>query len=328
MGNLLGEQQKEDNLSCLRLFNTSCQTSLLPESESILVYTALFIVSLMTVLLNMLVLISISHFKQLHTPTNVLIFSLALADLLVGVEMIPFYLIATPHPCWYLGQLTCTLVPYTSCIFLWVSLWNLVLISIDRYIAVCEPLLYSSKITTRRSILFTSLCWVCSFIQNCWFFSDHLGNPHTYNSCTGQCVTILIRYAEMIDLFVTFIIPCIIIIVLYIKIFVVAISQARSIQSTAVCLDFALQKTRKSERKAAKTLSIIITVYFLCIAPYYFFFNFVDVSMALFLIMLAQMNSFLNPLIYAFFYPWFKISTKYIITLKILEPSSSELSLM
>ncbi|XP_046900189.1 trace amine-associated receptor 7c-like [Hypomesus transpacificus] len=282
---LPGEEEIQDFLSCQ--LNTSCLTQVRSRNESALVYTALSFVSVLTVLLNMLVLISISHFRQLHTPTNVLIFSLALTDLLVGAQMIPMEMITRSNPCWYLGRLMCALVPYSSGVFSVFSIWNLALISVDRYIAVCEPLLYPSRVTMRRIILCCFLNWICSMI---------------YCGC--------------------------IIIILYMIIFTVAISQARNIKSNSVSIESDLMKTSKSERKAAKTLSIVIVVYLLCFAPYFCSPFFADWSSLIAMIWIAQMNSCLNPLIYAFFYPWFKKSVKCIITLKILQPFSSELNLM
>ncbi|XP_023998618.2 trace amine-associated receptor 5-like [Salvelinus sp. IW2-2015] len=105
-----------------------------------------------TVFLNLLVIISISHFKQLHTPTNLLILSLAVSDLLVGLIVIPVVTIAIMEPCWGFGEYFCAFHFYITFLCSSLSLGNLVLISIDRYVAVCDPLLYHSKITITRII--------------------------------------------------------------------------------------------------------------------------------------------------------------------------------
>uniref|UniRef100_A0A3Q3KJU8 G-protein coupled receptors family 1 profile domain-containing protein n=1 Tax=Mastacembelus armatus TaxID=205130 RepID=A0A3Q3KJU8_9TELE len=59
------------------------------------------------------------------------------------------------------------------------------------------------------------------------------------------------------------------------------------------------------------TLGVVVVVFLICLCPYYFVTltgqdNLLHASSAAFVICLFYFNSCLNPLIYAFFYPWFR----------------------
>ncbi|XP_008303139.1 trace amine-associated receptor 13c-like [Stegastes partitus] len=314
-----------------QLINTSCKKPAFPQTEDLILYVAMFLISLVTVVLNLLVIISVSHFRQLHTPTNILLLSLAVSDLLVGFLLTPIE-IKRKTACWFVGDIMCSLHGYLSCNIVIVSIGNMVLISADRYVAICDPLHYPTKFTVTRVKVCVCLCWLYSILYSGLIVLDDLMHPGKYNSCYGECVIVITFIAGVIDLAFTFLLPVSVIIILYMSVFVVAVSQARAMRShvTAVTLQVSASLTaKKSELKAARTLGILVIVYLMCFCPFYCVLLAGDsTSSASFIAFVFYFNSCLNPMIYALFYPWFRKAVKLIVTLQILQPGSCEANIL
>ncbi|KAK2840301.1 hypothetical protein Q5P01_014041 [Channa striata] len=318
----------ETELCFPHLPNSSCRIVIQSYSASLLTYVLLSSISLLTVTLNLLVIISISHFKQLHTPTNVLLLSLAVSDFFIGILML--FQIMLIDGCWFLGDLMCTVYRVLDNIITSASIGNMVLISIDRYLAICFPLHYPSKVTEKRVKFIVCVCWTCSVLSNSLLLKDNLENPGKYNSCYGDCVLVIDYIAGRVDLFLSFIGPVTVIIALYMRVFVEAVSQARAMRShIASDTSQGPVTAKKSEMKAARTLGVVIVIFLICLCPYFCVTltgqdTLLSTSSSAFVICLFYFNSCLNPVIYAFFYSWFRKSNKLIVTLKIMQPDSCE----
>uniref|UniRef100_A0AAQ4P4W9 G-protein coupled receptors family 1 profile domain-containing protein n=1 Tax=Gasterosteus aculeatus aculeatus TaxID=481459 RepID=A0AAQ4P4W9_GASAC len=304
-----------------QLLNTSCRKPGRHAAEAVFLYVLLSCMSLLTVILNLLVIISISHFRQLHSPTNLLLLSLAVSDLLVGLLLMPAQILLLGG-CWILGSMMCGLFYYASFILTSASVGNMVLISIDRYVAICDPMCYPTKVTHKRVQVCICLCWFSSVFYNGVILIEFLKLPDSFNSCYGECVVVIDFITGAVDVWMTFVGPVSVIVVLYMRVFVAAASQARAVRShvAAVSVQGSLGVTAKrSERKAARTLGVVVVAFVICFCPY-FYPSFASKAMStsmvfsIFGVWLLYCNSCLNPVVYAFFYPWFRRSIKRIVT--------------
>ncbi|XP_072306235.1 trace amine-associated receptor 1-like [Eucyclogobius newberryi] len=263
---------------------------------------------------NLLVIMAIIYFQQLHTPSNCLVLSLAVSDLLVGAVVLPFSTVLFVNPCWYV-QL-CKMRATIDIMLSISSILNLCFISIDRYFAVCQPLSYRTKITFNTVGIMILITWtgaaLCGIIittrgeargkseRRCAFFQN--SSLNLIGAITGLYIPILIMFP------------------IYTKILLVAWRQARSIQSTSSGVTVS-----RMEKKATRTLAIVVGVFFLCWAPFLISMTclpFIDytVSDSVFEAFkwFAWTNSGLNPFIYAFFYSWFRSAFRIILSGKIL----------
>ncbi|KAM9709752.1 trace amine-associated receptor 13c-like isoform 3-T3 [Menidia menidia] len=114
---------------CFPQLNTSCRTLQRPQSEVIMTLVALSSISLVTAILNLLVIISISHFRQLQTPTNLLLLSLSVSDFLVSLILI--FQMMLMDSCMFLSEIICHLYEYLAYIVTSASIGTMTLVLKD-----------------------------------------------------------------------------------------------------------------------------------------------------------------------------------------------------
>ncbi|XP_028654838.2 trace amine-associated receptor 1-like [Erpetoichthys calabaricus] len=329
---------------CYPSVNNSCRRQVLPLQNHILAYTVLWATVIFTVFGNLLVIITIAHFKQLHTPTNSLVLSLAVTDLLLGGFVMPPRTVQLVESCWYLGDAFCKCYLSTVIMLCTASILHLSFISIDRYFAICYPLQYQVKITVSVTVNLILFSWILSAVLGYGIVYPELNlkvieEVYYQNvKCVGSCVLMQNEASSLVSSLFTFYLPGFVMICIYLKIFSVARIQARSITDTVLQNQSAEEKrnaaSRTRERKAAKTLAIVMGVFIVCWAPF-FLCNIINPVLnhpapeilIRALVFFGYMNSTFNPLVYGFFYSWFRKALKLIANGKIFHNDSSRIKL-
>ncbi|XP_058249124.1 trace amine-associated receptor 13c-like [Hemibagrus wyckioides] len=309
----------------------SCPERSVSPAVYILLYVCSAAVVLLTVCGNLLVIISVLHFKQLHTPTNTLVLSLAVSDFFVGAFVMPSMLIWTIESCWIFGRYFCTIFWSTSSFLIIISVYNITLIAVDRYLALSNPFLYMNRVSVRITcvVIVFDWCVMGIYILSFMYFNGYFTISVL---CPGECLIIVNEVWAVIDLIVSFIFPLSVIIILYSQVFVIAKKHATAIRDLNNHTRPKTQKitshSMKSERKAAKVLGILVSVFLMCLLPYFIYsllgdFNELQTETIQKVIIILYLNSTINPVIYALFYPWFRRCIKLTITLQIFQTDSA-----
>ncbi|XP_058248426.1 trace amine-associated receptor 13c-like [Hemibagrus wyckioides] len=314
----------------------SCPERSVSPAVYILLYVCSAAVVLLTVCGNLLVIISVLHFKQLHTPTNMLVLSLAVSDFIIGAFLMPLVFIWSIESCWIFGRVFCISFLLTGGLLMNISNYNIALIAVDRYVALSKPFLYTNTIS-RRSMCIVVYCnWCISLAYNTalYYFTGILTG---FLMCPGECLLILNEVWSVIDLVYSFIFPLSVIIILYTLVFVIAKKHVTAIRELNNHTRPKTQKitshSMKSERKAAKVLGILVSVFLLCLLPYFIYSLLGDVVELQLetiqkVLIIACLNSTINPVIYALFYPWFRRCVKLMISLQIFQTDSALINVL
>ncbi|XP_029466531.1 histamine H3 receptor-like [Rhinatrema bivittatum] len=132
---------------------------------SALLAVLMALVVLATVLGNALVILAFAVDRSLRTKGNFFFLNLAIADFLVGGFCIPLYIPYVLTGQWKLGKGLCKLWLVMDYLLCTASVFNIVLISYDRFISVTKAVTYRAQNgMTRNAVLKMVIVWVAAFL--------------------------------------------------------------------------------------------------------------------------------------------------------------------
>ena len=213
-----------------------------PESVAVKVLRAIPMLMIMlgAILGNILVITSVLKFRRLRAKANAFICSLAFADLLVALFVMPFNFSQELLKKWVFGEILCDIYNSNDVLFSTASLLHLGAISIDRYIAILDPFHYEEKVTRLTIGIMLSIVWglsaMISYIPitvTQVYIKDGRAHAHACDPTSGQCLCEFVvnpLYA-VISSMVSFWVPAIIMIFAYVKIFKAARRQEKQIHA-------------------------------------------------------------------------------------------------
>ncbi|XP_070539719.1 5-hydroxytryptamine receptor 4-like [Ptychodera flava] len=319
-------------------------------AERIVIGFILSLIILTTIVGNILVCTSIIIFPSLRTLTNYFVFSLAIADVLVACLVMAISTIYIVTETWMYGDTFCLVFISFDIAFCTASIMHLSCIAYDRYSAICNPFQYPIKMTSRRVAVMLAACWVVpmliSFIPillgwNTLGIENVIAEVKQHTG-PNSCVFLVNRPYAAVASTIAFYIPCILMASAYLFIFRAARKQAAQIKSLErATANWNNARNGESggrgsvslaaEKKAAKTLGIIMGCFTVCWCPF-FVLNIIDpfcdfcISPKVWppITWLGYTNSMLNPILYAFFNRTFRRAFSRLLRCHVCKGSAAE----
>jgi neuropeptide Y receptor len=112
---------------------------------------------------NGIVCFLVFRYPKMRTVTNFFIVNLAIGDILMACLCIPFTFVSNLLlQYWPFGSVMCILVSYSQAVSVFISAYTLIAISIDRYIAIINPL--RPRMTKLQAKMIIAGVWVVALL--------------------------------------------------------------------------------------------------------------------------------------------------------------------
>ncbi|XP_050536873.1 tachykinin-like peptides receptor 86C isoform X3 [Daktulosphaira vitifoliae] len=288
-----------------------------------LTWITLFIAMLTVAILgNLIVIWIVAAHRRMRTVTNCYMVSLSVSDLfMASLNCLPNFIYMLNSD-WPFGLELCIASNFIAYWTVASSVFTLVSITLNRYMAIVHPLRHRRSRTRTQTVLI--LIWAISIFLAipCFLYSNIKTKRYTNGELRRACYMLWPdgRYPHskteyiynILFLFVTYIIPLVVMFVCY-TIMGKELWGSKSIGQ----MTERHEESIKSKRKVVRMFAVVVAIFIICWLPYHFYFVYAyhnkdivskayvqDLFLAFY--WLAMSNSMVNPIIYYWMNPRFR----------------------
>jgi len=284
---------------------------------------------------NLLVIVVVLFNQQMRNTTNILILNLAIADLLFIIVCVPFTATVYALPFWPFGVIWCKIYQYVLNICAYASVYTLVVMSFDRYLAVVHPISSMTIRTERNTWMATMIVWliitvghiptILPYIVIEYRFEGEMRSTCVNGDFLGDGGKIALRIFYGCFFAFGFVIPVGLIIVLY------AVMIRRLTRAGPHRGGSHSGEGNRSKRRVTRMIIIVVVIFALCWMPVQVIFLIqsfftapdtkVFIGLKIAATCIAYMNSCVNPILYAFLSENFRKGFRKVLSLGQHRPS-------
>ncbi|XP_040925583.2 adenosine receptor A1-like [Betta splendens] len=297
------------NFSAPSSTSASPPTADLTISPNVAYMAAELVIAFLSTFGNLLVCAAVRLNRKLRTVTNYFLVSLAVADICVGTIAIPCAIltdVGLPRHNLYL----CLLLLSVLIMLTQSSIFSLLAVAVERYVAIFMPFRYQILMTSRNAVLVILATWLLAFLIGLVpLMGWHKAPPES-----GYCFFVYVvdmTYMVYFNFFACVLTPLVIMFLIYAQIFVMVKRQARRIaceRSGRGERQARAAASIRREMKTATSLFLVLFLFTICWIPLHIINCFlllcpscsVPLELLLTAIILSHANSAVNPFLYAY----------------------------
>ncbi|CAG9768769.1 unnamed protein product [Ceutorhynchus assimilis] len=263
---------------------------------------------------NLIVIWIVLAHKRMRTVTNYFLLNLSVADTMVSTLNVTFNYVYMLYSHWPFGELYCKVSQFIAVLSVCASVFSLMSISIDRYMAIMTPL--KPRMGRMVTLVLALLTWILGIIIGMPSLLYYKTYRDTYSNGEERVIcypewpdgisneSLYEYYFNVAFLVITYLVPILSMTYTYARIGI----ELWGSQSIGECTQRQMDNI-KSKRRVVKMMMVVVIIFAVCWLPYQLYFIIIayypkitrskyiqETFLAIY--WLAMSNSMYNPIIY------------------------------